>query len=231
MIHYRAVHDGKSWRKVSIHKSLESAISGKDGAIALLQRRGRVGEKWNIYGKPFGVFVWDSSEAEGYLYRLSLADAVEFVNLPVSEIFKFEQLACCSQSDIDSFFNRPTSLADDDPVAGDAVDTSTLDGSDVLIYKEIQRLEPVREISVKEWVLNQARGICEFCGVKAPFMTDENESYLEVHHVRFLSCGGSDTVSNAVAVCPNCHRAFHYSKDRDELAARLYRGISRLVME
>jgi histidinol dehydrogenase len=36
-----------------------------------------------------------------------------------------------------------------------------------------------------------------------------------------LADGGADTVENAVAVCPNCHRAAHYSKDANSIGARL----------
>ncbi|HVG57635.1 MAG TPA: HNH endonuclease [Hyalangium sp.] len=34
--------------------------------------------------------------------------------------------------------------------------------------------------------------------------------YLEVHHKKFLARGGVDTVKNARALCPNCHRKVHY---------------------
>lgn len=34
--------------------------------------------------------------------------------------------------------------------------------------------------------------------------------YLEVHHIIFLAQGGDDTVDNAEALCPNCHRRKHY---------------------
>ena len=33
--------------------------------------------------------------------------------------------------------------------------------------------------------------------------------YLEVHHIDQLAKGGADTVENAVALCPNCHRKMH----------------------
>jgi len=56
-----------------------------------------------------------------------------------------------------------------------------------------------------------AKGICQKCHKKAPFFRRSNQSpYLEVHHLKPLSQGGSDTLDNAIAVCPNCHREFHY---------------------
>lgn len=65
-------------------------------------------------------------------------------------------------------------------------------------------------------VLDRANGVCERCKKPAPFnrrkQEDEKEGtpYLEVHHKIFLSHGGDDTVENAEALCPNCHREKHY---------------------
>jgi 5-methylcytosine-specific restriction endonuclease McrA len=60
-------------------------------------------------------------------------------------------------------------------------------------------------------VLDRAKGVCEECGKKAPFRRRSNGlPYLEVHHRTPLSQGGKDKVSNAVALCPNCHRAAHH---------------------
>lgn len=60
-------------------------------------------------------------------------------------------------------------------------------------------------------VLHQARGICGGCGKPAPFQRKSTgRPYLEVHHVLPLAQGGHDTVANAIALCPNCHREQHY---------------------
>lgn len=60
-------------------------------------------------------------------------------------------------------------------------------------------------------VLFRAKGICESCKQKAPFKRVSNGSdYLEVHHIVPLSVGGEDTVENAIALCPNCHRQEHH---------------------
>ena len=60
-------------------------------------------------------------------------------------------------------------------------------------------------------VLLRAKGHCELCAKPAPFfrLTD-GSPYLEVHHKIQLSKGGDDTVENAIAVCPNCHRFKHH---------------------
>lgn len=62
-------------------------------------------------------------------------------------------------------------------------------------------------------VLNRANGVCERCKKPAPFIRDnDNSPYLEVHHKIPLAEEGDDTVENAIALCPNCHRQAHYGK-------------------
>ncbi len=89
----------------------------------------------------------------------------------------------------------------------------------------------LRDPSVKAWVLLKAGGVCECCGKNAPFNGIDNEPFLEVHHLRHLADGGSDTVENAVALCPNCHREMHFGQKVGELKDRIYDTIERLVRE
>ena len=48
------------------------------------------------------------------------------------------------------------------------------------------------------------------CKSPIPFLKLDGRPYLEVHHKIPLSVGGEDTVDNAIALCPNCHRKLHY---------------------
>ena len=65
-------------------------------------------------------------------------------------------------------------------------------------------------------VLNRASGKCELCKLDALFNKTLNRSpYLEVHHWILLSEGGEDTVSNAGALCPNCHKQAHFGEHRE----------------
>jgi 5-methylcytosine-specific restriction protein A len=69
----------------------------------------------------------------------------------------------------------------------------------------------VRNADVVAEVLERAGGKCEGCGKAAPFKRkSDGTPYLEVHHKVQLALGGEDTVENAAAVCPNCHRSEHY---------------------
>lgn len=86
-----------------------------------------------------------------------------------------------------------------------------------------------RDAAVKAWVLRQAGGICEGCEKSAPFIGTDGMPYLELHYVRQLAEGGPDMVSNAVALCPNCHREIHYGASAQALEAWLYDNIGRLI--
>lgn len=67
-------------------------------------------------------------------------------------------------------------------------------------------------------VLTRAKGVCERCEAWAPFKRKKDGSpYLEVHHKIRLADGGEDTVSNAIALCPNCHREQHFGEHNKAL--------------
>jgi len=87
-----------------------------------------------------------------------------------------------------------------------------------------------RDPAVKAHVLLESAFRCELCNSKS-FLNDNGDPFLEIHHVKRLADGGSDTPGNAVALCPNCHRACHYAKNRKKLISKLYKTISRLHKE
>lgn len=87
------------------------------------------------------------------------------------------------------------------------------------------------DAAVKAWVLQHAKGACEACSEPAPFSRADGVAFLETHHVRQLADGGTDTITNTVALCPNCHREIHYGVDGKKLIAQLLAGIGRLVPE
>lgn len=140
--------------------------------------------------------------------------------------------------------NAPSTLTPEDfaPTA----DEATLEQRAVKLAKRPLKGEPkgilkpqqvpssgnsfVRDPEVRAWVRKEAKGICEGCGKPAPFEKD-SQPFLEVHHVKHLAQEGSDRPSNAVALCPNCHRRCHHSSDRDEFTAQLYQKVGRLEAE
>ena len=71
----------------------------------------------------------------------------------------------------------------------------------------------LRNRDVVAEVIIRAAGICELCKTAAPFLRKSDKTpYLEVHHKVQLAQGGKDVVSNAIALCPNCHRKSHFGQ-------------------
>jgi len=66
-----------------------------------------------------------------------------------------------------------------------------------------------RDPNVVTAALRRADGKCQLCNGPAPFKKRRGEPFLEVHHIKQLAKGGEDTLRNAVALCPNCHRKMH----------------------
>jgi 5-methylcytosine-specific restriction endonuclease McrA len=94
---------------------------------------------------------------------------------------------------------------------------------------KISRFE--RDAAVTKWVLAQAQGQCESCLDEAPFQKDDGTPFLEVHHLKRLADGGSDTKENAIAVCPNCHRALHFASERESMRSDILHRVARLIDE
>ena len=79
------------------------------------------------------------------------------------------------------------------------------------LQREIRSLQYVRDPKVVAYVLRKSKGKCFDCKEQGPFISRATGlPYLEVHHTQMLKEGGADTIENAVALCPNCHRKRHY---------------------
>lgn len=92
-----------------------------------------------------------------------------------------------------------------------------------LQVRETKGRQPDRNIYISMYVKRLADGHCDLCGEKAPFSDKEGNPYLEEHHVKWLSEGGEDSVDNAVALCPNCHRRMHIRREDGDV--RLLRDV------
>lgn len=89
--------------------------------------------------------------------------------------------------------------------------------------------EFLRNPQVIAWVLQNSNGVCALCESPAPFKNAKGNPYLEVHHVIPLSEKGLDMHTNAVALCPNCHRECHFGEDWAARKEQLYEKVVRLV--
>lgn len=102
-------------------------------------------------------------------------------------------------------------------VANNYSSTTTLQERKTIIRK--------RAAAIKRYALIRAEGICEACEQVAPFYTIKDEPFLEVHHLTRLSDGGLDHPEHVAAICPNCHKRVHHSKDGKEYNDHLIKKI------
>lgn len=79
--------------------------------------------------------------------------------------------------------------------------------------KQKREIAYYRSQAIKLYVLARSNGKCEGCKQNAPFET-KSGPFLECHHVHRIADGGPDQPKNVIALCPNCHRRAHYSKDK-----------------
>lgn len=132
------------------------------------------------------------------------------------------------------------SFADGDSILGQQIDfelaasgylSQPLDPPDGVVSPDstVGRVLRVRrDARVHAWVIQNAEGKCEACAKPAPFKTKAGRDFLEVHHLHRLSDGGADTIWNAIAVCPNCHRELHFGTKRSTKVAAICKRIERL---
>ena len=73
-----------------------------------------------------------------------------------------------------------------------------------------------RNEAVTEFAKRIANGCCQLCREIPPFNNLDGSPYLETHHIDWLSEGGSDTIENTAALCPNCHAKMHVVDDKKD---------------
>ncbi|RON41211.1 hypothetical protein BK666_25125 [Pseudomonas frederiksbergensis] len=97
--------------------------------------------------------------------------------------------------------------------------------------KFVNRSEFVRNPYVVSAAIHRAQNTCEMpsCIAKL-FERDDGSSYLEVHHIVPLGEKGLDSLDNVAALCPDCHRQQHHSKDRVALRAKLKKHIKSVLV-
>jgi 5-methylcytosine-specific restriction endonuclease McrA len=168
--------------------------------------------------------------AQGSVFRVSPAELVwllamtEPTSVEVSDVESALNISwpIAPTSNVEDLERRAAMLLKAGPVARP---------SGVRRPKAVERtaLQYQRDPSVRAFVLQEAKGTCELCGEAAPFTSADGLPYLEVHHVQQLAHGGPDTVENAVALCPNCHRRLHLSDDAAVQVERLRSKVARLA--
>lgn len=85
----------------------------------------------------------------------------------------------------------------------------------------------IRDEFISEYTKRCANGVCELCENDAPFRDKNGNPYLESHHIVWLSKGGSDSIDNTVALCPNCHTKMHIVADQKDVEKLLTKAKER----
>ncbi len=103
LIRYRAVHDRSQWRKVNSHRSMESALSGRDGARGLFA--GKVRISYETHGTPRYVVVWQEGSTAGIVARPGKNPGeIETASIPIAHIQRFESAGMAPQSALAGYF-------------------------------------------------------------------------------------------------------------------------------
>jgi 5-methylcytosine-specific restriction enzyme A len=188
----------KSMLSGAVFKSSLSSEAADYFLSNLLSTRGRSASE-SALAALWKHIAHHESLSPGRMNKLRAVVAAFAASLPglpsaEAEAAAFEAAVVASQNDPESL--RAKRLVDSDPVAAVR-----------FVVAKVFHRNP----DVVATVLARAKGVCEACAAPAPFTRSHNgEPYLEVHHRVYLASGGKDTVENAVAVCPNCHRMAHY---------------------
>ena len=184
-------------------------ISGVKNAI----RRYNKGERPYRFTKPRAWYLVDDQGRAyplKYIYALATNQAPSSFNTsdPIRELGQLGFNLKREPKDLEAEFSRRIEKSLKDPKArsarlAKAPKVPSLAVREVIVYE--------RNPDVVAEVLARAKGVCQACKKPAPFLKKSNgKPYLEVHHINQLAEGGEDTVENAIAVCPNCHRKAHY---------------------
>ena len=116
-----------------------------------------------------------------------------------------EEIFSTTEDELESIFDSEV----EELVAEDSIEVP--DGNENPEQREVFSYQFVRDPKITAYALRKAEGICQDCQKPAPFTSAKNgKPYLEVHHIVTLKDGGSDTIENVIALCPNCHRKRHY---------------------
>lgn len=95
--------------------------------------------------------------------------------------------------------------------------------------KIVARDDFVRNPYVVAAAIMRSKGECEMPGCTCTlFHRDDGTPYLEVHHIVPLAEGGDDTLINAAALCPYCHRKLHHGVNRSSDRIVLHTHITSL---
>jgi 5-methylcytosine-specific restriction protein A len=84
--------------------------------------------------------------------------------------------------------------------------------------------------AVRAWVLNRANNCCEGCGDPALY-TDPLGTFFKLFRLQPFAEGGTDTIENTAALCPNCYQLAEYGPERTAFLERLCNRVPELMRQ
>ena len=87
-----------------------------------------------------------------------------------------------------------------------------------------------RRKQARDLVIARSRNKCEYdqCTGMPPDVNRQGKAILQVDHIHALADGGSDTPSNMIALCPNCHSAKTFGLHSDKMIRRFKIIVNRI---
>ena len=230
-------------------KNLAEIISRRENFLKLNERRIKehLGRDIGYHSKnerPIGTFKIDGDDHhfKGFVAHGKIRDKKNQLQNDLLKLSKVLELIMNAEKDENSNSGNVKSLKQiedefDKEVAEIIKRTSQPDFKSYgKIIKKVSSPRLIyyfdRDPQVVAYALLLAKGVCQGCGAdkNSLFERASNGSvYLEVHHIDFLSDGGRDTLDNAVALCPTCHRLMHYGKKSD--IEKIRRNIDKKMKE
>lgn len=157
-------------------------------------------------GTGLGMYIREERRKQ----KLTLRDLANKTGIDYSMISKYENGLVTPPPERIRVIASALNLTEDALLSGGQV--VDLDLS-IRRRSEFKRLEDdqliVSNSLANKLVLKAANGRCELCGQTFP----DGEAFLEAHHVIWLRDGGTPTIDNTVALCPNCHKRIHIYRD------------------
>ena len=178
------------------HKALAAFMLAIDQVGSVVKQAVAIDESLTRNGASPSIYITANGERQVALVEIVKKNSIDLLRLP----------------------ENPLSLTD-------AIDDLNVWPSGVIAPEKTYRMSASysRDPRIRSFVINRAKGRCEYCGEQGFLMSDGKSHYIEAHHIIALADEGEDTVENVIALCPKHHREAHFGANRTTLETEMAR--------